>query len=227
MQIQESFLKNVPRDMANDDWLIISFLALALIYLGIRIIYNKFWRRYRLALLYNQESQKLIQEKNVLLMQAAISMNVTAMFSLGMFAFIFSIKFGLFQALPNNFYGWMLSTIAVIIIFGGKHLINQFMGHLGDSQIATNQINHHWLINIKNFGFFMLPITAAAAYINSPLDGIVLFLGLATLVFMLILNYIKGFAILFQYRVSVFYGILYLCTLEILPVLIVWKLISL
>ncbi len=227
MQIQESFLKDVPRDMTNDNWLIISLLALALIYLGIRIIYNKFWRRYRLALLYNQESQKLIQEKNVLLMQAAISMNVTAVFSLGMFVFLFSIRFGIFESLPNNFYGWMLSTIVVIIIFGGKHLINQLMGHLGDNQNATNQINHHWLINIKNFGFFILPITATAAFINSPLDEIVLFLGLATLVFMLILNYIKGFAILFQYRVSVFYGILYLCTLEILPVLIVLKLISL
>ena len=226
MQIHDPFLKDVPRELANDNWLIISFLALTLVYVSIRIVYNRFWRRYRQALLYNQETQKLIQEKNALLMQAAVSMNVIAMFSIGMFVFLFSNRFGIFMSLPNSIYGWMISTIAVILIFGGKYLINGLIGHLGDNKNAANQINHQWLINLKNFGFFILPISVSAAFINAPLDKIVFFIGLVLIIIMLILNYIKGFALLFQYRISLFYGILYLCTLEILPVLIVWKVIS-
>lgn len=226
MQSPDPFLKDVPRDIVSDNWLIILFLALTLIYLGIRIVYGRFWRRYRQALLYNQEAQKLIHEKNALLMQAAITMNIASLLSIGMFAYLFSVNFKIFESLPNNIYGWLLSVAVVILVIGGKYLINGLIGHLGDNQNATNQINHSWLINIKNFGFFLFPVSIAAAFISSPLDDYVFFIGLGVLLFMLILNYMKGFIVLFQYRISVFYGILYLCTLEILPVLIVWKVIS-
>ncbi len=226
MQYSNSFLSELLRDTKNDNWIIFSLIGIAIAYVGIKLIYGRFWRRYRQALLYNQETNKLIKEKNVLLMQAAVSMNVMAIFSGSMFVFLFLIRFNIFESLQNTFYGWMLVTLFVILIFGGKYLLNIILGYLGSNVIATNQINHQWLINIKNFGFFLLPFSIVATFISSPMDGIVFFMGLFVLIFMLIMNYIKGFAILFQYRISIYYGILYLCTLEILPVLIVWKLIQ-
>jgi hypothetical protein len=226
MQYPDSFLSELLRDTKSDNWIIFSLLGITIAYVLIKLIYGRFWRRYRQALLYNQETNKLSQEKNVLLMQAAVSMNVMAIFSGSMFVFLFLIRFNIFESLPNTFYGWMLVTLFVILIFGGKYLLNIILGYLGNNVIATSQINHQWLINVKNFGFFLLPFSIVAAFIYSPLDGIVFFMGLFVLIFMLIMNYIKGFLILFQYRISIYYGILYLCTLEILPVLIVWKLIQ-
>ena len=109
----QPFQNDIIRSAQDNNWLILSLIILALAFIIVRIVYHRYWRRYRQALLYNQESQKLIQEKNALLMQAAITMNVVAMFSLGMFVFLFSNRFKIFELLPYSFYGWMISTLAI------------------------------------------------------------------------------------------------------------------
>ena len=81
MQKSEPFLNDILRSSGSNNWLIISLIVLAAFYVGVRLIYGKYWRRYRQALLYNQEGQKLIQEKNALLMQAAVSMNIVGLFN--------------------------------------------------------------------------------------------------------------------------------------------------
>ena len=227
MEHQEPFLNDILRNTNNQDWLIVSLMVLATAYIFVRIIYGKYWKRYRQAILYGQEAQKLTHEKNVLLLQAAISLNILAMFSMGLFIHTVFIHFTLIDFLPGNLYGWLLTSLAVILVIGIKYLLNYLLGKSGDNITASTQINHQWLINLKNFGFFLLPFTAASAFTVSPLTEVVLYIGIAVLLFMLIMNYVKGFLVLLQHQISIYYGILYLCTLEILPILIIWKVIRL
>jgi len=227
MKYQEPFLHDIPRNSVSQDWLIVSLAVLAIAYISVRLIYGRYWRRYRQAILYGQEAQKLTHEKNVLLLQAAISLNILAMFSIGLFVHTVISHFTWIEFLPHNLYGWLLTSLAVILIIGVKYLLNHLLGKSGDNIAASTQINHQWLINLKNFGFFLLPFSAASAFTVSPLTDIILFMGITVLIFMLIMNYIKGFLVLLQHHISIYYGILYLCTLEILPVLIIWKVIRL
>jgi len=213
------------RNSDNQDWLIAFFLVLAVAYVCVKMIFGKYWRKYRRAMLYSQEAQKLIYEKNVLLLQAAVSLNVLAAFSIGLFVYLFLTHFDLIAQLPENFYGWALTTLTVIVIAGAKYFIIGILGKSGNNTEASIQINHQWLINHKNFGFFLLPFSAASAFLLHPIDELALYIGMALLVIMLIMNYVKGFMFLLQHRISIYYGILYLCTLEILPILIIWKVI--
>jgi len=227
MQNTEAFQNDLVRNTELNNGLILSLILLSSAYVIVRLIYHRYWKRYRQALFFNQEAVKLLQEKNVLLLQAAVSMNILATFSIGLFAQLFILKMELFSPYQENILGWVIATLVVMVAIGGKYLFNNFLGRSGDNLNAAVQVNHQWLINLKNFGFILLPFSVVAAFIGKPLENIVLYVGLGVVVFLLILNYIKGFLILFQNRISIFYGILYLCTLEILPVLIVWKVIRL
>jgi len=225
MKQAEPFLQEISRNSNNQNWLIVILILITLAYVLVRLIYGKYWRRYRQAIFYGQEAQKLIHEKNVLLLQAAVILNVLAIFSISLFLFILVSHFQWIDYLPEKLYGWGLTIIFVGLITGAKYLVIRLLGSTGDNKKVAVQINHQWLINMKNFGFFLLPVSAASAFISPSLVEPMLFLGLAVVGFMLILNYIKGFLILLQHRISIYYGILYLCTLEILPVLILVKVI--
>ena len=221
----EPFQNDILRYSREMNWMIVSLIALALAYIAVRFIYAKYWKKYRQALFLSQDAIKLMQEKNVLLLQAAVSLNILASLSIGLFLFYVIDKYGLIGVLPGGIAGWLIVSVAVLLDIGIKYLVNYFLGMAGDNRNASAQINHQWLINLKNFGFFLLPVTAAAAFIAPPLDGAMIAAGFSVLGLMLIMNYIKGFLILFQHHISIYYGILYLCTLEILPVLIIWKVI--
>ena len=225
MEQSGPFLNDVIRDTDHLNWLILSLIVLALAYIGIRLFFGRYWRRYHRAMFYNQEAQKLIHEKNILLLQTAVSMNILAALSIGLFLHLFSSRFIPVERLTESFYGWIFITLFVIISIGGKYIVIRILGRSGNNTPASIQINHLWLINFKNTGVFILPFSVISAFISPPLNDIVLYLGLAVLGLMLILNYIKGFVVLYQYRISIYYGILYLCTLEILPVLIIWKVV--
>ena len=222
-----SFQNDVPREATGDNWIIVSLMLLALAYIVIRIIYHRYWKRYRQALFFNLEAMKLLQEKNVLLLQAAVSMNVLAVLSMGMFFYLFFTTLNIIPSFPNNLSGWLFTSGLLTLVISGKYMMHKILGMLGDNDVAAVNINHQWLIGLKNFGFFLLPVSAAAAFMDYPLNNVVIFGGLVLMLFMMIINYGKAFLILVQFRISIFYGILYLCTLEILPVLIIWKLIRL
>jgi len=219
----EPFQKEILRNYQGENWLIISLISLALAYIAVRFIYARYWKRYRQALLYSQDATKLLQEKNVLLLQAAFILNLLAVFSIGLFLFYVIDSYALIDILPGGIPGWVLVSLAFSIGIGAKYLVNNLLGMAGGNTTASALINHQWLINLKNFGFFILPFTAAAPFILSPFDKVIMIAGFSLLGFMLIMNYIKGFLILIQQHISIYYGILYLCTLEFLPVLIIWK----
>jgi hypothetical protein len=226
MDTNKPFLGDIIRHGSDQDWLIISFVLLAIAYVAVRLVYGRYWKRYRQAILYGMEAQKLTHEKNVLLLQAAISLNILAVLSIGLFIFIFLDYFKWIAFLPENFPGWVFTTSGVIVVVLVKYTINHILGFSANQVSVTSQINHQWLINLKNFGFFILPVSIVSAFVIAPFKNIALYLGIAVIVFMLVMNYVKGFMVLLQNRISIYYGILYLCTLEILPFLIVWKVIS-
>jgi len=221
------FFNEILHNEVNKDWLIISFIMIALSYVGVKLVFGRYWKRYRQAVFYSQEAKKLIHEKNVLLLQASVSLNILAALSMGLFFDLLIKDFNLIESFHGGFGAWMLFSLIMILYVGARYLLINILGRAADNINVALLINHQWLINFKNFGFFLLPFSFSSAFIISPVDRIALFLGLGVVVFMLVMNYLKAFYILYQHRISIYYGILYLCTLEILPFLIFWRVIRL
>ncbi len=96
--------------------------------------------------------------------------------------------------------------------------------------LLSNWFNRKLYFDIANnlkyyqiIGLVMLPITALGFYPNQELHNFILLIGIVTLAIFGFTLRLKSFNEARQYNISYFYIILYLCTLEILPILIILK----
>jgi hypothetical protein len=85
---------------------------------------------------------------------------------------------------------------------------------------------HNTLVINKGTGIVLFPIVITARYFPFPLISLVLVAGLCILILGVIWKSIRAYQIIRRKNVVLFYLILYLCTLEFLPLLIGYKVIT-
>jgi hypothetical protein len=91
-------------------------------------------------------------------------------------------------------------------------------------QLINEQIHSSYLIN-KNIGLMLLPIVFTAVYTNQIISNVILFSGLIIFAIATLYRLVRGFQIILKNGVLLYYAILYLCTLELLPLVIGSKLL--
>ena len=85
---------------------------------------------------------------------------------------------------------------------------------------------HQILLIYKNIGIFFIPLIIAIAYIQENLRIYLIITGIVLFIGGYFFRFVKGIQIIIKKDVLLFYLILYLCTLEILPVVIYCKFFS-
>lgn len=119
----------------------------------------------------------------------------------------------------------LLLTVQVfaawIVYFLFKVLFVRLSGIIfRNSSVSSEYIQNIFLYNIVT-GIILVPVLLLLAYVEA---GVFLYTALGVLVIMMILRFIRGMLIgLSDTKFSLFHLILYLCTLEILPILFIAK----
>lgn len=102
-----------------------------------------------------------------------------------------------------------------------KVSIIKFIGFVFKNQAAAFEYNLTSLIYLEVTGLFLLPLSLPAIFQNPQVFSKI---GIIIVLIGLLINLIRGFWVgLYNTKFSLFYLILYLCTLEILPLIIVAK----
>jgi hypothetical protein len=112
---------------------------------------------------------------------------------------------------------------AVVVYFLTKKLAYRALGSIFIDAGDTSE----FLFNMDNFnrgaGILLLPIVALIEYYPSENPMVVVFLGILTTSVFYIMLLKRGVSILLKKQFPIFYLFLYLCTLEILPLLLIYK----
>jgi len=208
------------------DWLSITILLILVLYVITRLLFPKYWRRYHQAMIFPVEASKLLEERNTNLLQVAVVLNFLAVVSLSMFVYL-----GVNRDLGKVSGDVDPIKLLFLISIGlGLTLLKYFgtrlLGTLFKREEISIVYNHAWLINLKYFGFVVFLWFVMLCFLPHGLVFIALWGGWATIFIMLIMNSIRGLLLLRQAKISLLYGILYLCTLEILPILMISRIIS-
>jgi len=102
-----------------------------------------------------------------------------------------------------------------------KVVIIKFLGNVFKTHDSAYEYNITSLINCEFIGLILLPLSFPIVYQNSELFSKI---GLVIILAGLAINFIRGFIVgINNTKFSLFYLILYLCTLEILPLVVVAK----
>jgi hypothetical protein len=128
-----------------------------------------------------------------------------------------------FSETINSF---VLIVPALLLLYPVKSLLMQLVGWIfNDSEKITEYIFNIFLLN-KVLGLSLVPIVVMAAYLSFG-QQVLLYVGVVLVVVFYVYRLFRGYFIgRATANLSRFYILLYLCTLEILPLVIVAKFIS-
>jgi len=220
MNPETGVLNELLRVDPHPDWMLVWFIVLALGFVLIKLVFPRYWVRYRQAMIFSLEEDRLLREKNINLFQTAVFFNGFGSFSIALFLFVSLNSFNNIHWPGSSEIDLILFSLLILVLaimkFGSIALLGAILKNSG----FAARINHSWLILHKNFGFFLLFFALLANYLPSQLRIYAIVSGFVALVIMQTMSYIRWFRVLVQERISIFYGILYLCTLEISPILV-------
>ncbi|MCK5820807.1 MAG: DUF4271 domain-containing protein [Bacteroidales bacterium] len=220
MDPEAGILNEVLRVNSHSNWMLIWLIVLTIGFVLTRMAFPRYWTRYRQAMTFSMEEERLLKEKNMNLYQTALFLNGLGSLSIALFLFVSLDNFENVKWPGNTAFDLVLFSLLFLLLTIMKFGSITLLGNILKSQGIADRINHSWLIFHKNFGFFLLFFALLVIYVPAQLTIYVMISGFLSLLIMQIMNYLRWFQILIQERISIFYGILYLCTLEIAPILV-------
>ena len=126
----------------------------------------------------------------------------------------------------SDFIVYLICFSAIYIFLLFKELIYKTLGFVSETQSDTSE----FLFNVKNhnkvLAILLLPLIGFTAWSPAWDPKLFLFTGLILFVLFYLLYLIRGMKILLKKQYSIFYLFLYLCTLEFLPWVLIYKLIE-
>jgi hypothetical protein len=166
----------------------------------------------------------MFREKNYSILHGASRLEA-------LYYIVFSVF--LFQILALYFFGaektgiiFYGKTLAFIVLyFVSKKTIYKALGTIFNGVAETSE----FLFSLDNFnrvtGIILIPIVALIAFYPYENINFIVLLGGLTVVGSYLFLLQRGISILLKKQFSIFYLFLYLCTLEFLPLLLIYKVI--
>ena len=214
----------VPRqkqEFSNDIFTILFLVLLALL-ASVRGGYSKYIGSLFQAIFNYNASVRMYREKNYSFLHGAFRLEVLFYISVSIFVYQVIMSSSIGQVNFNLIELGKTSGV-LILFFLVKKLLYKTMGSLFIGTSDTNEL----MFNMDNFyraaGVILFPVVAFITF--SPFGSTIISIGTGvfTLVFFYGLLLKRAISILLKKQVSIIYLFLYLCTLEFLPLLLIYK----
>jgi hypothetical protein len=208
----------------NYDWLTVVLLLSVAIFATIRTSWNKYMVNLFLSVTNYSTSNRMYQEKNTSLRQGSFLLDV--LFYLTFSAFLFQVLNYFRLDFPfRNFYLYLISFGVVLGYFFFKKAIYRIMGFILERKTETIEYLFHAGSFKRVAGLVLLPVVAIIAFFPFGNLQIPVIAGLIVVSLLYFLLILRGFIVLLKKQFSIFYLFLYFCTLEILPLVLLYRIL--
>jgi hypothetical protein len=217
---------DLPPSRSHDlrpDWLLGIIIGSLVLIAWLKLFYHKFLNQMMQSVSNYQLSVKMLRDQNIFSKRVAIALNLNFVFIGG--ASIYLI-FGYFNLRPfqvNDIFSYLCYSGCLMLLLIARHVVLHITGHLFDNHFVFREYLHQIFLIYKNMGIYLIILVIGLAYIREELRIYFIYLGIILAFSAYFLRLFKGVRILMNKDVLIFYLILYLCTLEILPFLILYR----
>jgi len=189
----------------------------------IKLVFPKYFKN--LFILFFQTSLRQKQTKEQMLQDgvASVLINMLFLVSTGLFITLV-VKYQDRSTLPfNNLYGYIVALL--LIIYTGKYIFISFAGWVFSNSTVASSYSFLVLMVNRILGILLIPFTIFLAFTENESTKIMFTLSIILIVLLLLYRYIVSFASLRNdLKLNAFHFFLYLCAVEILPMLLLYKL---
>jgi hypothetical protein len=212
----------IARENTSNDWTFLLLFVCVALFTWVQIYYRKRFIQIFQSLFSEKRVNFLIRDGH--LFNEQITLALGFIFVMGSSLFLFLInKFLIGLSLGNGIFLFLKIVLALVGFIIIKFILIQLIKAIFLTKEATSRYVLNSLIFDLSLGVILLPFLIFITYTGSDIL-IYLFLSIASITF--IYKLLRGFIIGLSYSgFSLFYLFLYLCTVEVLPVVVVVKLL--
>jgi len=209
-------------NLIND--FILALLLISLFLLAwIKIFYNKNLNQIFRSVVNYSDATKLYRNHNIILDRLFILLNINFIISGGIFLYEIFTFFDQDQLKNYSYYFLLSCFFIVIMIFLTRYIINKLSGIILFQVQAFNEYLHSIYTIFKVSGILMLPIIFTIFLLTDNVRIVFLFFGVFIFFSLYIMSILRATKIMLQKGILLFYWILYLCTIEFLPIILLYK----
>ena len=224
---KQDTLKNIlpiGRSVINIDWITIHLLVSLCLIAYVQINYSKRFKQVIKAFFGNRYMHMLTKDGNIFRERISIPLVIVYLISFSLLMFLLVTQY-VYQPV-FSLQGLKLFSViilAAIITWFVKNLMINFVGNLFKNYlILTDYIHTNFVFNMI-IGVLLMPIVIIAVFLPSvEMIYVGVIIWLAVYLYRIIRQVFTGLS---YTKFSLFYRILYLCTFEIIPLLVLTKLV--
>jgi hypothetical protein len=215
----------MPAPSINAVWMFYVLLLLVAGFTWVKVFYYRTLEHILGSFVSKTMSNQMVRDENLLLQKASVLL--TGVFYIGAALFIYQVS--TFYNFIPDFFGtgfsrFLIIALMVATIYSFKFFILKIVGFIFkiDKLIAAYIFNIFLINNL--LGIILLPVVIAIAFTNPTYALILLRVTIVIAIFLYLFRLMRGIMIGLSYSVlSGFYLFLYICSLEIVPLLIIIK----
>ncbi len=215
--------EKLPVHAFHDDWIILVIMGVAFLYSIIRSSSHGLLKSIINFFLFRGINDASSRDLAGLFTWQSTILNFVSFAVLGLFGYLAADYFRVNLPVPMNLAAWLLCTGIIIAGVTTRHFMCLITGNISNRRDEFRG----YLVSIYEFYrvcaliiFFIIILISYTTFLAS---SVYFTLGLIILGVMYILRFTRLLIIFLNRNISIFYLILYLCALEILPVLVLVK----
>jgi hypothetical protein len=216
----------IPAEQSKADW-IVPLLIFSVFLLGIvRSVPGNFFRNMFRFLLMRGINENASRDTGTIFQWQSTLMNLSAFISVSLFCYLMLRHYDISVAGFSKIITWLVCFGSVIAAVTLRHFVCNITGSISDQ----TEIFREYLIGIYQTyrfgGMVFLILSVLILYTDAVQSGVWFTAGTALAAVLYLLRVIRLTLIFLTRHVSILYLILYLCALEILPVVILVKYVT-
>lgn len=214
---------NPLRPDQRQDWLVYLVGSVLLLLGIIRTAYLKYFSDLFRAFLNPTLSQRQLKDQLSQSPFPNFLLNAFFVVSLGLYLYLMMYRLNY----PTDAIAWMLIPglmLLVGLIYAVKYIVLKFCGWLfGNEDLIDAYVFILYLIN-KILGILLAPFLVILAFCRPEIAAASLYISVFFIVLLIVYRYVRSYSLVRQYlSFSKLHFFLYLCAFEVVPVLIITK----
>lgn len=214
--------KPIPERQA--DWVVGVIIVVFALFASVRLLFGKYLQQLFHASVNYTTAARLFRERSISLTHAAFRLDLIFYLVVSLFLFLI---FDPFISLPFDvpILKYFLLLAGTIAYFALKQLIYASQGQLTQSGSEAQELLYNMNLYNRILGLGLIPVVLIMGFSRLRSLDVMIGIGVLLAASTYILLLLRGLKILMKKDFPLFYLILYLCTLEILPLFYIYKLV--
>jgi len=209
----------------KQDWLLGILLIAWIIFASVKFGFSKYLNQLIGGLVNTSTANRLYRERSYKTMYGALRLNFLFYLVLPLSAFQIAHYFNVNLPGYHDFFFFMMLFCAINAYFFAKIFLDRVLGSIVMLKEEVEESMYNMQMYFKVLGVFLLPVVTIHTVVNE-IQYVTVWIMAIIIVFFYLGSILRSIYIGNRKGISIFYLILYLCLLEILPLILIFKILT-